>query len=158
MVTFERSQDWPLIKSIVTHPKIWPMASDDFSPAPEAWEPIQDERVLNVIARDADEVLGLWILVPHTKVVWQVHTCLLPSGRGKRGRAAVLKAIEWVWANTECLRIITEVPLYNSAALLFALWAGMDKFGVNPKSFMKNGQLHDVVLLGISKEAACQQH
>jgi RimJ/RimL family protein N-acetyltransferase len=152
---FERTRDWPLIKSIVTHEKIWPAISDDFSGIPEDWQPLQDESFFYLLVKDAEEVLGCFILHPDNgnKICWKVHTAFLPSSWGERIRRAGYLGHQWIFANTECRRIVTDVPIYNRIALRFAVKSGMKEYGMNPKSFMKNGTLHDVIMLGVS---ACQ--
>ena len=150
-MTFERSEDWELIKKIVTHPRVYPAVSDDFSPPASEWEPIKHQDAWYVIARDGEDVLGLWALFPDSRICWKVHTCLLPKSYGERARVAVRGFSAWVWANTPCLRVITDVPDYNRLAMNFALEAGLTEFGVNRKAYMKNGKLHDLVMLGISK-------
>jgi RimJ/RimL family protein N-acetyltransferase len=153
-VKFERSKDWPLIKSIVTDPKIYPWVSDDFSPKREAWEPIQDPAVWYVVVRDSDSVLGLWMLVPDNSICWKIHTCILPSAWGQKARLAAKELGPWVWDATPAMRVNTDVPAYNRLAYKFALVAGLKQFGVNPKSVMKNGKLHDQIMLGISRPGA----
>ena len=50
-----------------------------------------------------------------------------------------------------CLRLTGSIPEYNRLAIRFARASGWKQFGVNEKSHMKNGQLHDQILFGISK-------
>lgn len=150
-LTIERTQDWPLIKRIVTHEKVWPHVTDDYSSAPELWEPIQHESAFYVLVSEDGNSLGLFALYPHNRICWAVHTCLLPECYGETSRRIARESIEWVFSNTECLRIITEVPAYNRIALKFAKDAGMTEYGVNPESYMKGGKLRDLILLGISK-------
>ncbi len=157
MITFERTRDWDTIKAIVTHPKIYPHISDDGSPASDEWEPIQNESVWYVLVKDDGLVLGLWILIPENYVCWKIHTCLLPVAYGEKAKIAVAALAPWVWQNTGCMRVITDVPAYNRVALRFARAAGLEEYGVNPRSYMKNKNLYDQILLGISKpEALCQ--
>lgn len=151
MITFERTRDWPTIKRIVTHAKIYSAVSDDFSPLPDKWEPIQDESLWYVLVRDDEELIGMWMFQARNVICWDVHTCLLPSAWGPKAREAVHGMVQWIWDNTCCLRLITEVPAYNRLALNFAIAAGMEEFGRNPRSYMKYGRLHDVILLGMSK-------
>lgn len=151
-MTFERSTDYQLIKTIITHPRIWEHATDDFGPKPEDWQPPQSELVWYVLAKDGAEVLGLFMLVQENAVCWKVHTCLLPTAWGKRARQAAREGAQWVFENSKCLRLITDVPEYNTLALRFAHMGGMTQFGVNPKSYQKNNILQDVYMLGISKE------
>lgn len=150
-MTFERTHDVEVIKSIVTHRRVYPAVSDDFSPPADQWMPIQHEDAWYVVAKDGDEILGLWALFPDSRICWKVHTCLLPVAYGERAKRAVLEFEQWVWANMPCLRVTTDVPAYNRLALKFAFEAGLKQFGLNPSAYMKNGKLHDVILLGISK-------
>jgi len=151
MIQFERSSDYELIRSIMTHPRIYDKIADDSSPAPADYHPPEHEAIWYVMVRDAGELLGLWMFCPQNAVCWEVHTCLLPAAWGDRGQAAARLLPEWIWENTCCRRIITNVPTTNRLALHFALKAGMRMFGVNPRSYLKRGVLCDQIMLGISQ-------
>lgn len=151
MISFERTFDWALIKQIFTHPRIWPHITDDGSPTAADYEPPQHEAIWYVLAKDGMTVLGIWMLVPENMACWKIHTCLLPGAWGHLGHEAALLLPMWIWEHTQCQRIITDVPDDNRLALRFAKQAGMEQFGVNPRSYMKNKTLHDVIMLGISK-------
>lgn len=134
----------------MTDEHVYPFISDDESPRPEYYQPA--ECLKYCLVTDDDEVLGLWIFRYVRAALWDVHTCLLKKARGKKAYEAVKMATEWAWKHLPgSKRLITEVPVYNRPALIFALKAGMEKYGVNPKSYLKNGVLHDVILLGISR-------
>lgn len=150
-MTFERTRDWQLIKSIVTHTRIYGSVTDDFSLPREKWEPLRDEGVFYLLVKELEEVLGVFILMPHNAICWDVHTCLLPKSWGERSRIATHEAIQWVFENTPCQRLITEVPEYNTLAQRLAEDSGMRPYGMNPSAYMKNGKLHGLNLLGISK-------
>jgi len=150
-LSFERSQDWELIRGIMLNPKIWAHISDDSTPPLDQFEPVQAEHIWYVIVRDGEEVLGLFMLVRHNAVTWEVHICLLPSAWGRTLQAARGMAA-WAFANMPCLRIITHVPAYNRLALRFAERAGMTQYGINYRSYLKNGRLWDQFCLGMSKE------
>jgi len=98
-----------------------------------------------------EEILGLWLFVPQNGICWEVHTCLLPPAWGERGQRAARLLPEWIWENTHCRRIVTNVPTQNRLALHFATRAGMKVYGVNQDSYLKGGILYDLVCLGISK-------
>lgn len=157
MITFERSQDYELIRSILTHEKIYPHISDDGSPPREEYRPIESLVVWYVLvwsnteAPAFRELLGLWMFVPQNAVCWEVHTALLPAAWGPRGQQAARMLPDWIWANTPCRRIVTNVPETNRLALHFAAKAGMKVYGVNQKSWMKDGVLCDQICLGLSK-------
>lgn len=157
-MTFERTFDYALVKAIITHPAIYPHVSDDFSPSAEEYKPIESEFVWYVKVKDDGEILGVWIFVPENAICWKIHTCLLPTAWGARAAKAAKMMAQWIWKNTQCVRIITDVPETNRLALMFALKSGMTRYGMNPKSYMKDGKLLDQVVLGISKpgEITCQ--
>jgi RimJ/RimL family protein N-acetyltransferase len=148
MITAQPTQDLALIRSVITHPKIWEHVSDDYSGAPESFEP---PRALYLAVHDGAELLGVFMVHPHNAINWEVHTCLMPNAWGARAKAAAQAAIAWMWANTPAERLITNVPVPNRLALRFAKQAGFTEFGRNPNSFQKHGILHEQILLGISK-------
>ena len=156
-MTFERTTDYELVRRVVTHPRIWPGASDDFSPPAEEWRPIEHEALWYVAVRDGEEFLGLFVFVPASPVCWEVHTCLLPCSWGERAVQAAREVAEWIWLNSGCRRITTAVPAFNRLAHRLARRAGMREYGRNLKSYMKHGKLHDQILLGLSPaEKKCQ--
>jgi RimJ/RimL family protein N-acetyltransferase len=150
-IEFSRSFDYELIRQIMTHPKLYPHISDDGSPPREEYRPPESEAVWYVIVRDADEVLGLFMLVPQNAVCWEFHVALLPCAWGSRSRQAALEFWNWVWEHTPCRRIVSNVPLPNRLALRFGLDAGMKLYGINRESFLKNGILYDQTCLGLSR-------
>ena len=155
MIDLSQTKNLELVREIVTDPAIYPFVSDDGSPKPEEWK--APEALTYCLVKDGDEILGVWIFRKCNAVTWEVHTCLLSNARGKRGYQALKMLPEWAWNNLEgAQRIITEVVEDNQPALVFALRAGMDKFGVNKKSYLKGGKLLDAILLGISRGEICQ--
>lgn len=151
-----RTTDIELIRQAMTHPKIYPHVSDDGSPAPEDYEPPLSDVMYFLAAYYAGQFLGVFLFHPHNHVCYEVHTCLLPDAWGMAevcGKAAVA----WMFANTPCQRVITNVPANNRLALRLSKAVGLEQFGLNERSFLKEGVLRDQIMLGISKEASCQQ-
>jgi len=97
-----------------------------------------------------DIYLGLWMFVPQNTACWEVHTCLLPQAWGQAAIAGK-EMCNWIFNNTVCQRIITNVPSFNKLALILAKNCGFKEFGRNIKSFLYNDQLYDQVMLGLSK-------
>lgn len=150
------TRDLALVKQIMTDPSIWPGITDDGCPKPEDFVPLGDEHVIYLLAYKDSQVCGLFMLHPHNEICWEVHTCLLPEGRGWKARELVAQGFKWVWANTKCLRIITNVPAFNFPALGLAHDVGFEVIGVNKGSFMKQGVVYDQTILGISRpELSC---
>lgn len=144
--------DVGLIAETIRHPRIWPSVSDDGSGSPDQFTPTVSESITYLGMFESGQFLGLFMLHPHNSICWEVHTCLLPAAWGKTANLCAALCIEWIFENTECQRLITNVPEDNSLAKRLAASVGMTKFGINPKSFLKNGIALDQIMLGISKE------
>ena len=156
MITVERTLDYELVRRIVTHPKIYCHIADDGSPAAADWRPIESDAVVYLLVLSDEQPAGVFTLVPQNRVCYEVHTCLLPDIWGPDALIASGKAMRWMFANTPCERIMTNVPDYNRIALRFARRSGMTYFGCNTKSYLHRGVLHDQIMLGVSKEEVCR--
>ena len=144
--------DEALISSTIRHPRIWPSVSDDGCPPPEEFTPQFSESVIYLGMFDADEFHGFFMLHRHNAICWEVHTCLLPSAWGRLSTFFAAECIDWIFSETDCRRLITNVPVGNVLAKRLAMSVGMTEFGLNPRSFLKNGEAIDQIMLGISKE------
>ena len=158
---FEWAEDLELVRTVITHARLYDAISDDFSPSREDYRPPVSPAIRYLLVRDGGEFLGLWMCVAHSEIVLEVHTCLLPRAWGRRAAIAARECAEWLWRHTKAQRIITAAPSCNPLAIAFAKRAGMEQYGRNPRAYQKRGELHDVVLLGISRpekeEQSCQQ-
>ena len=150
----ERTQDVALIKSVLTHPSIYPFISDDGSPSAEEFDPsglAQHPMVYFLAAVTETGVGAVWMLHAINSFTYEVHTCVLPEFRGQTTEAAKAVAV-WMFENTNCKKIITHVPSYNRLALKLAERVGMEHEGVNRKSWFKDGLVYDQYVLGLCKE------
>lgn len=151
MITVERTFDFELVKSYITHPRVYEHVSDDSCPPASEFQPCESGMVIYALVRFDGEPAGVFMLVTENAVTLQVHTCLGPNAWGKSVEAAKAAA-EWVFSTTKFLRLNTQVPVCNKLAERLALKAGMTQYGLCPKSFLKNGRLWDIGLYGMSKE------
>lgn len=155
MFQYEQTSDEFLVRYILTHEKVYGRASDDFAPPVAEFKPRMDGVIYVLLKRDG-LALGLWALMPHSPILFEVHTCLLPHAWGETAIEAVPGFLDWVWKNTTCERLITSIPEFNRAAKRFAERGGMVQYGLNPKAFKKTGTLHNVLMLGLSRpESLC---
>ena len=143
-----RTHDIALIKSILTDPRVYGAMADDFAPPADQYEPLEHPEMI-YLAVDGDK--GIFALLPHSRIMLEVHTCLLPDLWGARALEAAAALLAWVWENTICERLITAVAHHNRLAFRFAQKAGLEIYGRNPMAFKKNGKLEDIVMLGISR-------
>jgi RimJ/RimL family protein N-acetyltransferase len=144
-----QTDDEETIRKIVTHDAVWTHVTDDFSVKEDYKPPIGGVIWLEVLDGGS---LGAYMFHPHNFVTYEIHTCLFPAARGAKAMQACAMAFDWIFANTPCRKIITQVPKNNHLALSYAKRCGLVVEGVNRQSFMKNGQLLDQTNLGITKE------
>jgi RimJ/RimL family protein N-acetyltransferase len=148
-VTIERSRDYSLLWQIVMQDSIYRITSDDFSPTPSRWKIAEREEFIYLLARQAGEVLGFCAFYPVNGVTFEAHLCFL--SRGSVNQDAFAQMLAWMWKNTRATRIVGSIPDYNRSAIKFSERAGFAVYGINPQSWMKDGQLRDLILLGISR-------
>lgn len=150
-ITIEETRDFALVRSIFTDPKIYERAAEDGAISREDFQPCQLLGIHYVVIKLGGTPAGVWMLVPHSAVCFEIHTAILPWFRGRPALTAVALLKEWLWSSTACLRLITNVPAYNREAAMFSRMAGMTLFGNNERSFLKDGKLHDQLMFGLSK-------
>lgn len=67
---------------------------------------------------------GCFLFTPHDSSRYELHTLVLPEGRGAGVLPAAHRAFLWVFTHTEALEIVTKVPAPNRPAGLMARRAG----------------------------------
>lgn len=154
----ERTNDMDLVTRVMTDPCVYPYVTDDGSPNPEEFEPVESDLIYYLLVLDySKNVLGLFLVHPQNSIMYEIHTCLLRSCRGLMADEAARLVLQWIFNNTPCQKLITHVPAYNKPALDYAKRSGFTVEGNNSHSFLKNGKLHDQVCLGIKGPELCQQ-
>jgi RimJ/RimL family protein N-acetyltransferase len=150
-----RTEDEVLIASILNHPTILPHITDDGS---TTLTNVINPSLFWITVYDGEELLGMFLSHPHNTVTYESHTCLLPNAYGKRAIKAAHAYMTWMFEQTTCKKLITNVPDYNKLAMRFARNVGGVLEGCNRKSFLKNGELMDQYVYGITKEEFLCQH
>lgn len=148
---FELTDDVFLIKSIACDPSIYKFLHDDEGPSPEDWTPAIHPLIKYVLVIDDESVIGIFIINMHSSVCWELHQGFLPKVRGKQAIQAALEFREWIWKYSNCNRLIGNIIKSNKAAIWFAKRCGMTVFGINEKSFMRNGIIQDQVMVGVTR-------
>lgn len=146
----ERTFDRDLVKASLTDPGTIRLAAED---GVTDYEPFWHDSLIYLTPFD-DAPMGVFMIVPMTSRCCEVHTSILPAYRGRAVEAA-REAIKWIFANTPFEKIVSRVPAFNRLALRLSLKAGMRIEGINTRSFLKDGKLHDQYLVGVEKES-CQ--
>ena len=152
MLNIRKTTDESLIYDCVTHPKNWNAVTDDGAPYPELYFPDISARNIWLEVVDDKKSLGVFLAEPHGVACRVAHSALLPSAHGVGAEVSKL-AMQWLFDNTDCMRIIAWIPEYNRLAIRMALDSGLRQCGINEQSFLKNNNLYDLLLFGISKKA-----
>lgn len=95
--------------------------------------------------------VGIFFFHPHNSITFEIHSMVKQENRGELTCMGVVEAGIWMFDNTKCLKIVTQVPEGNIRAKYLARRMGMTMEGVNRKSLMKNGKLLDQTWYGVCK-------
>jgi RimJ/RimL family protein N-acetyltransferase len=149
---------YDMVYEILTDPSVFDWISDDGSRLSdmdllvEAY--LSNDRIYVLMPND----LSVFLAVPTNFVTYEIHTNILPEGRGKMAVLAANECTEWMFRNTPCMKLSTWVPENNRKAKMFALLCGMRVEGNSRLSFLKDGKLQDQFLMGLTREDwLCQQ-
>lgn len=155
-MNIERTHDMVKVEAVMKHPAIWPHIHEDGTDAD--YRPVDHEGFHWMLVTEGAEDLGIFLVHARGEVCFEMHTCLLPTCWGRRAAQAAQLLAGWAFRETECRKLVTSVPAYNRLALRFAQAGGMRLEGINRASYLRNGELVDQIMLGITKqEWLCQQ-
>lgn len=145
----ERTYNEKEIRSIITHHDIWPRLADDKSGLPDDYRP--DPGRIYIKGEDG-EIFGLGVASRRGTVVYNVHFQVLPVYRKTHAIPFAEKFIQWMWDNTGARKLVAEVPDFHQNVIGFAHKVGFVVEGINTRSFLKDGKLHDQFYLGLEHE------
>lgn len=146
-----QTSDAVLIKQLATHPEIFQHVSDDWFPDPARWQPVVNDQVVYLVAKDGHGFFGFGAFIPDTWSCWKAHIGFLKRAYGESAISSFKAMLDWMWQHTRAARIVGEIVDDNRKAIRFSMKAGFEQYGMNPKSRLKGGVLRDQVCLGISR-------
>jgi hypothetical protein len=141
--------------------KVSLILSDDSIYIPVNGEPCKNEDRENI----AEDILNnkkiyvlmpdefsVFIFFPHSEELYVGHSAILPGGRGKSGIKLCKAAVQWMFDNTECIKIFGLTPVYLKHVIIFNKLVGFEQEGLLTDSCIKDGILYDQILFGLSKQ------
>lgn len=149
--------DRDMVDKILKDPEIYKHLGDDGSLPAENFTSLYlltNPMIYMLKAIIEDDIAGLIGFYPRNFVSYDIHITVLPQYRGKTGVEVMKKAIDWMFENTPCRKVIANAPTSNRPAYALAIKCGFQKEGLLSKSYLKNGKLYDEHILGFSKEEA----
>lgn len=137
-IHIERSYEAAAINAILNHALVRPWVADVEGPID----------ITSKIANRANVLLvgeyGGFFCFCLQPGVYEVHSQVLPAGRGRWMRAFADAGAAWMFERTDAYEIITRVPDGHIAAKALALGAGMRHEFCRPMECQFRGRLRDV--------------
>lgn len=150
MTTVTRTHDEFLVYRVMTNPALWETCAED-GQEPESWAPNMDEWWM-VVTHGAD-VAGLYNMHEVNSATLEIHAQILPEFRDCAKESA-RKVLQWVldYSPDKYQKLIATIPVIYPNVIKFTENAGFQREGVNRLSYRKHGELHDQVMLGITRD------
>ena len=143
----EFTDDEAFVRHCLTSPKAWRMGIDD------RFQNVDPNKLVRIEKRDdlwVKTPVGVFIGRPMNCVTYDCHIALLQSAEG-RAVTVGRQVMEFVFTKTTVERLNASIPSYNLLARRLAEKCGFKLIGINEKSFLRNGVLHNQHFYGISK-------
>lgn len=101
---------------------------------------------------DLSVIAGLFAFQRINSITFEVHTMILKEYRGRYTDVSARGALALMFSATDCKKVVTHVPVFNEPAVKLAKRVGMVGEGVNRKSFLRDGEVYDQLVFGITKD------
>jgi len=136
------------VRRIMVWPSMWETVAED-GQKPEDFRPdVERDCWLSMTAGETE--IGLYLLQQRNGVMVEIHAQVLPEYRKQYSKASGHAALQWILDNIpDCQKVIAWVPAIYQNVKDFTCSFGFQVEGVNRKSYLKHGELHDQWLLGI---------
>jgi len=146
----QRSFNKDIVDYILLHEDIFHTISEDhILPKPHSFDLDKDAYVTVTVN---NQTIGLYIFNAINSVTLGIHAHILKEFRKEYAIESGQKALQWIVNNTQHEKVIAEVPECYVNVVGFCKVNGLIVEGVNRLSYRKDGQLIDVINLGITKE------
>lgn len=122
--TIAPSRDAEFLNRVVNDPSVFPWISLGLKPPLDLTALLADEN--NIFLANG---FGGFLFIAKPDYIYEVHTQLLPEGRGKLALIAAKEAAFHMFTKTEAIRIDTTVAFGNKAADRLTRMMGFTKWG-----------------------------
>jgi len=151
----DRITDMDLVRKLITHPSVYCLLTDDYSPPAEEFEVNAHPAIWYVAAMNDDMLIGMFCLFPSNAVCWDVHVIMYPWATPKEKWEAARQLSPWLAQRTICKRLTGSIPASKRQAIVYAAQGfRMHYVGRQERAFMLDGRLQDLILFGreVAKE------
>ncbi len=149
----EVRQTWIAYPILAVMQQVWDVVGDDSSLKFEDYVPRIDKDKLWYISYDGYTPVGAFSIRRLNSVTWEAHANVIPSMWGsKRGTALCQQALAMAFEDTGALKFVAQVPDSSPETQKMAEAIGFSREGINTKSFLRDGVLHDQVYFGMTRK------
>ena len=133
--------------------QVWDYLTDDSGLTFEDYSPRLDEDSRWYITYDSGTPVAAFWLRRLNGVTWEAHANVVPSLWGdKRGTSLCITALDLAFEDTEALKFVAHIPDSAPETQTMAIQIGFSREGINKKSFLRDGVLHDQVYFGMTRK------
>ena len=150
--TIERSTDVAHFTALCNAPDVRPwLGEDDHGSYADPFD--ASEIVMNANNVCVKTAHGGFIFVQQEPGIYQVHSLFTEAGRGRESIAAQREAAILMFTETDCVELLTHVPVHNRAAWALAKMARFEHRFNRPQFFKDvNGEFQDIGFYGLTIE------
>jgi len=142
-----------LILSVLTDKAIWPTISEDGQQADKFVIDVEMPDFYYLAVIDDGVVIGIYVLHPFNGCTLEIHANILPVYRKEYAHESAQAVLKWIDKNIpdNFQKLIARIPVIYPNVYRFTMNHGFDDEGLLTKSCFKNGELHDLHLLGLQR-------
>lgn len=145
MIQIRRENEADRLNEIINHPDVRPFVA---SPAAGAIDASSQAQNPNNILLVGDHGACLFVLL--VAGIYEVHTNVLPSGRGEWMWEFGVSCAHWIFTRSPAYEVLTRIPEGHVAARVAALRQGMRHDFVRPNGIWFDGCMVDCNIHSIS--------
>ena len=143
MIKAARIYEQELIKAIMDHPRNLRAIRGNCEQGVD-W-PINDHIIY--LGMFIDEIIGLFIGMPQSEIVLNVHVAMSPSYYMYTDDCYQI-AVKWVEDNTDYFKLVGQTPVFNKLAIKCNERNGFEREGINKNSFVRGNKIYDQIYFG----------
>lgn len=121
-VAIQRSFDPEVLNAVVNDPAVYPWVHGGKEGPLDLTDIVKDPR--NVLLAGEH---GSMLFMPMAPGLWELHTQVLPSGRGAWTLGLGASAFGWMFTHTDAVEVLTRVPVGNVGAASAVRRAGFSE-------------------------------
>ncbi|MDH5299246.1 MAG: GNAT family N-acetyltransferase, partial [Desulfobulbaceae bacterium] len=94
----------------------------------------------------------VFLFVRKSAVMWEIHVGIKKGSDREKGIASAVESARWMIENEGCRKLISYIPAFHKASLVFAKMCGMIEEGRLVEAHLQDDVLHDLVVMGATEK------